>query len=186
MIHAMFDKKSESGENSKNGENGENGNNNKNGIIQCETIKITKMTPEHIPQIHAIETAVFDDPWSLAALAGELNNPHAMYIVAEKSAEIVGYAGMWHVVNEGQIINIATAPQYRKNGVASLLLEHLIQLATCHEMMGLTLEVRLSNIPAQKLYQKYGFQQEGIRKNYYAATKTTPREDAIIMWKYLI
>ncbi|MCL1988445.1 MAG: ribosomal protein S18-alanine N-acetyltransferase [Firmicutes bacterium] len=147
-------------------------------------IAIKRMTLEHSEKIHQIEVATFDDPWSKKMIEDELTNKHTIYIIAE-SLEILGYAGMWHVVNEGQITNIATVAKYRQKGVASLLLQHLIQIAADLEMIGLTLEVRLSNIAAQNLYKKHGFKQEGIRKNYYAATAKTPREDAIIMWKYL-
>jgi ribosomal-protein-alanine N-acetyltransferase len=88
---------------------------------------------------------------------------------------------MWHVVNEGHILNIAVAERYRRRGIGSLLMDSLIETARNLEMIAMTLEVRVGNAPAMGLYHKYGFKVEGLRKNYYADTK----EDAVIMWKYL-
>jgi ribosomal-protein-alanine N-acetyltransferase len=90
--------------------------------------------------------------------------------------------GMWHVVNEGHITNVAVAPAHRNKHIASALLDAAIAEAEKLEMLGLTLEVRKSNTPALSLYKKFGFKLEGIRKEYYEDN----REDALIMWKYLI
>ena len=88
---------------------------------------------------------------------------------------------MWHVVNEGHIINVAVKEEKRRKGVGALLIKKLIEIALEKEMIGLTLEVRISNTAGQRLYHKFGFKAEGIRRKYYADTG----EDAIIMWKYL-
>ena len=100
--------------------------------------------------------------------------------MAKDGERIVGYAGMWHVVTEGQITNVAVMDEYRNRKVGSALMEALIKTAEEREMIGITLEVKISNYPAQKLYSKYGFKPEGFRKNYYKDTN----EDAIVMWKY--
>lgn len=151
-------------------------------------ITIVDMTQEHIDAIYAIETRSFAIPWSKNELRRELDNKHAIYKVAligntannNNNTEITGYAGLWHIVNEGQITNIAVDTQYRRMGIGSILIQSMIAYAQEHEMIGLTLEVRTSNIAAQELYKKYGFLPEGIRKRYYADNG----EDAIIMWKY--
>ena len=169
--------------------------------------RITDMTLAHLDAIYEIETRSFSIPWSKNELRKEIaENKHAIYKVAlleppsnpitvpesgnmplegpgqsPQDFEIVGYAGLWHIINEGHITNIAVDIPYRRMGVGSLLIEELIATARVREMIGLTLEVRIGNAAAQKLYTKYGFKPEGIRKRYYADTG----EDAVIMWKYL-
>ena len=149
-------------------------------------IKICDMEAEHLDGVYAIELNSFSIPWSKDELRKELSNKHAVYKVAKiREANgpvntLAGYIGMWHIVNEGHITNLAVDEPYRRMGVGSLLLEALIDLAVEQEMIGLTLEVRMANAAAQRLYTKYGFKPEGIRKNYYSDTK----EDAVIMWKY--
>ena len=87
---------------------------------------------------------------------------------------------MWIVFHEGDITNVAVHPDYRKQGVGNLLIDNLITLCKENNINSLTLEVRESNIPAQSLYKKHGFKEEGVRKNFY----NNPKENAIIMWKY--
>ena len=145
-------------------------------------MQITNMAIEHLNAVHEIEISSFAIPWSKNELRKDITeNKHAVYKVAILEGQVAGYAGLWHIVNEGQITNIAVSLPYRQMGVASSLLGALIDVACEREMIGLTLEVRESNIAAKKLYKKYGFLPEGNRKNYYADTG----EDAVIMWKYL-
>lgn len=139
------------------------------------------MTQEHIQDVLQIEEACFAIPWTKQDFEREMKeNKLAIYIIAVLDGKIVGYAGMWHVVTEGHITNIAVLQEYRRQGIGNALLEQIIHIAEQKEMIGITLEVRISNIAAQKLYIKYGFRPEGFRKNYYQDTK----EDAVIMWKY--
>lgn len=138
----------------------------------------------HIDELYEIEKACFTVPWSKQAFVDEItNNRLAKYYIAiDSNAEgIVGYVGMWHIVDEIHITNIAVMPTYRRKGVASALISNIIDYATMNEVVGITLEVRRSNESAILLYEKYGFINYGIRKNYY----TDPKEDAIIMWKRL-
>ncbi len=144
-------------------------------------VKIEKMQPEHIDGVHEIELDSFSIPWSKHEFRSELEKEKlAIYYVAIVDGKPVGYAGMWHVVTEGHITNIAVSPGFRRKGVGAALLERLIETAKEKEMLGITLEVRMNNEAAQKLYTKYGFKHEGIRKGYYSDTG----EDALIMWKY--
>ena len=144
-------------------------------------IEIVPMTEAHIDGVLAVEEVTFSIPWTRGDFEREVKeNAMAMYYVALMDGKIVGYAGMWHVITEGHITNVAVLEEARGNGIGAMLIEKLIEVALEKEMIGLTLEVRMGNAPAQGLYHKYGFRAEGIRKNYYPDTK----EDAIIMWKY--
>ena len=144
-------------------------------------LEILPMTEEHIEQVLQVEEACFSIPWTREDFQREMReNKMAIYRIAMLDDKIVGYAGMWHVVTEGHITNVAVLEQYRRRGVAKALMEEVINIAQQKQMIGITLEVRISNIAAQKLYTKYGFRPEGFRKNYYQDTK----EDAVIMWKY--
>lgn len=140
------------------------------------------MTTEHIKDVHKIEEDCFYIPWSEKSFYDELTkNKMAIYIVAKENNEIIGYGGMWHVINEGHITNIAVKNEYRRKGIGSKIIDELINIAKEKEMIGITLEVRTSNNIAQNLYKKKGFIIEGIRKEYYDDNK----EDAILMWKHL-
>lgn len=144
-----------------------------------DALHILPMEERHITQIAAIERACFSSPWSEEMLREELDHECAFYLIAEKEDTVCGYVGVHVILDEGYITNIATAPAFRRQGVAKQLLS-----ALCHEMRHLsflTLEVRCGNAPAIALYQIFGFQNVGIRKNYY----TKPCEDAYLMTKWL-
>ncbi|WP_302381720.1 ribosomal protein S18-alanine N-acetyltransferase [Anaerotignum lactatifermentans] len=143
--------------------------------------EIIPMTVEHIDGVLAVEEATFSIPWTRKDFEREMTeNNLAIYYVAVADGKIVGYAGMWHVITEGHITNVAVLEDYRKQGVGDALMAQLEQVAMEKEMIGITLEVRISNAPAQYLYHKHGYRAEGLRKNYYPDT----HEDAVIMWKY--
>ncbi len=143
--------------------------------------EIIPMTEEHISDVLAVEEATFSIPWTKQDFEREIKeNALAVYFVAKAEDKIVGYAGMWHVVTEGHITNVAVLSEYRQQGIGDALMDALEQVAMEREMIGITLEVRVGNGPAQKMYHKHGYRPEGLRKNYYADTK----EDAVIMWKY--
>jgi len=144
-------------------------------------IKILPATIEHAKGIHTIELESFADPWSISSIEHEITYTHSICLVAMENALIVGHVSMRQIINEGHINNVAVLKAYRQQGVASLILNELIKEAIHNEMIGLTLEVRVSNHAAIALYQKFGFVTEGYRKNYYSM----PTEDAAIMWKTL-
>ncbi len=145
-------------------------------------MEVELMNKSHIEGIMEIEKDSFAIPWSRAAVEKELSNNLAIYAVVKENDKVVGYGGMWHVVNEGHITNIAVHKDYRRKGIGNIIVNKLIEIAEEKEMIGLTLEVRKSNLPALELYRKNGFKLEGIRPEYYEDNK----EDAYIMWKYLI
>lgn len=145
-------------------------------------INIVNMSESHIDGIMEIENDSFAIPWSRKSVESELNNKLAIYVVALLDNKVVGYGGMWHVVTEGHITNIAVHKDYRKKGVGDKIVKKMVEIAEDKEMIGLTLEVRTSNEAALKLYKNNGFKLEGIRKEYYEDNK----EDAYIMWKMLV
>ena len=118
------------------------------------------------------------ESWSKDAFSKELSNPLAKYVVAKCDDKVIGFAGVWIIVDEGHITNIAVHPEFRGNGIGSKLVEGLTD--TCKNLgcVALTLEVRSSNKIAQELYKKFGFEVEATRENYYSDNN----EDALIMW----
>ncbi len=145
-------------------------------------MKILPMDESHIEEVYNIELDSFSIPWTKDDLIKEVTtNKLAIYVVAVDNDKVVGYGGMWHVVTEGHITNIAVSEEYRKKGVGTAILQELIKIGLEKEMIGITLEVRVNNQAAIRLYTKHDFKVEGLRKNYYSDTK----EDAIIMWRVL-
>ena len=140
--------------------------------------EIVPMDRSHIPQIASLEKECFTDPWSENLLEDALFDPQASFIVAEdgEDGNILGYAGLHAVLDEGYIDNIAVVPDARRHGVASALLEVFCRFGEVN-LAFLTLEVRKSNMAAIALYEKFGFQWAGLRPGYYQH----PREDAVIM-----
>jgi len=135
------------------------------------------MDRSHIGQIAELERNCFSTPWTENMLTDALFDPQASFIVAEDGeGNILGYAGLHAVLDEGYIDNVAVEEAARRHGVASALLDVFCRFGEVN-LAFLTLEVRASNAAAIALYQKHGFEQVGLRKNYY----TNPREDAIIM-----
>lgn len=144
-------------------------------------MEIVPMKEDDIEQVAALEQCCFTVPWSKSAFEDEMANEMAVYFVAKQHGACIGYAGFWNVAGEGHITNVAVLPQWRQKGAGSLLIETLIKQARVLSLWLLTLEVRQSNQPAQRLYEKYGFEKIGVRKHYYSDTK----EDAWIMTKFM-
>lgn len=145
-------------------------------------ITIRRMEEEDLDRIMEIEKDAFTTPWAKESFLLEITkNQLARYIVAEMDNLVVGYGGIWLILDEGHITNIAVDSKYRKIGAGKAIVEGLIYLCTKERIAAMTLEVRESNIAAQNLYKKYGFVESGIRPKYYQ----DDNEDAIIMWKKL-
>jgi ribosomal-protein-alanine N-acetyltransferase len=135
-----------------------------------------------IPVIFEIEQEAFPTPWSEGAFHNELTNNHfAHYLVMELDGEIVGYAGMWLIMDEAHITNIAVRNGYRGRKLGERLLTQMQATAVFLGAERMTLEVRVTNYVAQRLYAKLGFIPAGLRRNYY----TDNGEDAMIMWAEL-
>lgn len=144
-----------------------------------DNVQISKMTISDLNEIEDILLSDFDDFWNINVFKGELLNPNSKYIVARSNNKIVGFAGIWKAVDDVHITNIVTAKKFRRQGIGSMLLSNLIEMAKSEKNINsITLEVNTNNIPAQKLYKKFGFNVVGLRKKYYNNT-----EDAVIMTK---
>ena len=145
-------------------------------------IEVVEMTKDHLDAVMEIEQECFPIPWSRKTMEQELDRKIPYYYVALVDGDVAGYGGLWHVVTEGHITNIAVSSKYRQMGAGNAIVSRMLHLAEEKEMLGVTLEVRVSNEAAISLYRKHGFKIEGLRKEYYEDN----REDAYIMWKYLI
>ena len=141
-------------------------------------VQIIPMTTEHMPAVAALEQICFpSDPWSESVYRAALDNPAVAVLLAQgEDGTLLGYAVLSTVLDEGNLDNIAVAPEARRNGIADALLSTLTTFGREH-LACLMLEVRSSNVPAIALYEKHGFAAVGRRKNYY----TSPKEDAILM-----
>ena len=141
--------------------------------------QIVPMAARHVAPIAALEQQCFSDPWSEAAIAPELENPLSLWLVAEQGDTLLGYVGSQSVPPEADMMNLAVAPEARRQGIAEALVHALEAALREKETESLTLEVRVSNLPARTLYEKLGFEPVGLRKNYYFH----PKEDACILRK---
>ena len=137
--------------------------------------------PHHIPALEKLEAQCFSQPWTAGMLASQMPDERHVFLVAEGGGEVLGYVGMMHILDEGYISNVAVSPHARRQGIGDRLIRALLQRAGELELSFVTLEVRESNSPARALYAKHGFQDVGLRKNYY----DQPKENAILMTKFM-
>lgn len=145
-----------------------------------EEFRAADMQVAHVPSVLEIERRSFPTPWSERAFISELTqNAYAHYIVGLAGGRVIGYGGMWLILDEAHVTNIAVHPDYRGRQVGHRLLSELERRAAAQGCTCMTLEVRPSNAKAQRLYKQHGFQPKGLRPGYYTDT----HEDAIIMWK---
>lgn len=145
-----------------------------------KTPVIRAAAPADAQQMAALDRICFTVPWSLESFEQELTvNDKAIYIVAEIDGQLAGYAGMWQILDEGHITNVAVSPEHRRQGIAAAVLNTLIVEGGRRGIRAFTLEVRASNVAAQELYRGFGFQTAGIRPGYYEDNK----EAALIMWR---
>lgn len=139
---------------------------------------VESMAEIHLEDVVEINNLSLTTPWSFESLKGELENKFCKYIVVKKAGTLIGYAGLWLIIDEAHITNVAIHPDYRGIGASNALMDGIIKICTDFNIPSITLEVRESNIVARNLYSKYNFVVEGLRKNYY-----DDNENAIIMWR---
>lgn len=143
-------------------------------------VNIRLMKETDLDMVAEIEKEIFSRPWSRNDFADSLKSENTLYVVAEEDGKVKGYCGMYVSFEEGNITNVAVSPSYRRQQVAHNMLNYILGLAKEKGITDVFLEVRETNVPAIKLYEKLGFAEEGIRKNFYER----PTENALIMWKH--
>ena len=149
-------------------------------VINLSDITILPMTKDDVEDVVKIEEEAYGKHhWAKSSFYDEMSNNLAKYYSAKNPAgELVGYAGTWHIIDEGHITTIAVKKEYLRNHIGEAIIQKIIDDCYKSNIKYLTLEVRVSNTPAIKLYEKYGFQSLGTRKGYYQDNN----EDALIMW----
>lgn len=144
-------------------------------------VHIVALRRRHLRAVLRIEAQVYPRPWSLPLFMSELNlRTSRVYVAARIGGVVVGYAGIMLAGDEAHITTLAVDPVWHRRKIATRLLAHLVRATLSEGARHLTLEVRMSNLAAQALYRRFGFEPAGVRKNYYAETN----EDALIMWAY--
>ena len=144
----------------------------------CNVV-VRQMTADDIAQVVEIEEEAFSSPWTVKGFEESLELLYSRFYVAVVDEKIAGYIGSYLMYDEIDITNIAVRKIFRRKGIANKLIEEVLVYAKEKEVSNINLEVRLSNIPARNLYEKYGFKELGIRKNFYSK----PTEDGMIMQK---
>jgi [ribosomal protein S18]-alanine N-acetyltransferase len=142
-------------------------------------VDIRSLAMSDLNRIEHIERRSYTTPWSRSMFAGELAKPASLCLGAFERDELAGYMIVSRYVDAWHVMNIAVAPEFRRHGIATALLERLFELTEDNSLRGYTLEVRVSNEGAIKLYERLGFQARGVRRGYY----TDNREDALVMWR---
>lgn len=143
-------------------------------------INLKAMNESHVDGILKISNLSFHMPWSRESIENEIISNIAHYVIAEdENGKVIGYGGVWIVFDEGDVTNIAVHPDYRGQHIGSMILKEMINVCASNGVTTMTLEVRESNMAAQKLYTNFGFNAEAVRKKYYEDND----EDAILMWK---
>ena len=143
-------------------------------------VELRRLDPHDLDTVELIERESYPTPWSRSMFAAELRKPSSIAIGAYlEDGELVGYAFVSRYVDAWHVMNIAVTPAFRRRGIATTLLERLFELTAADPRRGYTLEVRVSNADAIRLYERLGFAARGIRRGYY----TDNREDALIMWR---
>lgn len=142
--------------------------------------QIRPMQAKDLDRVEELEKICFRTPWSRAALASELKNSVAHYLVCEREGIVVAYAGMWVIYDEAHITNVAVAPEQRGQGLGKRMMLCMMRTARLFEATSMTLEVREHNFVAQSLYSSLDFEKAGERKGYYYDTG----ESAYIMWNH--
>lgn len=144
------------------------------------SVSYRKMTVEDVTAVYDIEKVTFPTPWTLDSFYYEMTqNQFAYYVLAiDDSNQVIGFCGMWLVIDAAQITNVAVIKSARGLGIGERLMREAMRIAKEKKMEVMSLEVRVSNTVAMNLYRKLGFQDGGIRKGYY----TDNQEDALVMW----
>lgn len=140
-------------------------------------MEIKRMTRKEIPMVAGLERQIFSMPWSEQGFCDTLKMDNAIFLTAMEDGRLLGYCGIYLAADEGEITNVAVAPEYRRQGIAEKLVKRLMEETRSLGIRTYILEVRVSNQSAISLYRKLGFADCGIRKGFYE----NPTEDALVM-----
>ena len=144
-------------------------------------VHLVPMRRRHLRSVLRIEGQVYPRPWTFTLFLSELGlRADRHYVVARLDGLVVGYAGLMLSLDEGHVTNVAVDPAWQRHQIGSRLMLNLHRTALARGIRHMTLEVRVSNSGAQAMYRRFGYETEGVRRNYYAETK----EDALIMWAH--
>ena len=146
--------------------------------ILIDPVSVEPMRKSDVQDVARIERRSYPTPWHEHAYYTEIGNRSACYLVARMAGEVVGYGGMWVIMDEAHITTLAVSPEYRGKKIGERLLQALLEEAYVMGATRATLEVRERNVVAQNLYKKYGFRAAAIRKNYYSDNP----ENSVVMW----
>lgn len=141
-------------------------------------VTVRRMNLGDVDAVLEVEKQAFQTPWSRQAFVDEMQHDLSYYLVLVKEGQIIGYGGMWLIVDEAHVTNVAVLPEFRGSGLGKLLMSSMIDHAKKRGAVSMTLEVRVTNEVAKGLYTFFGFKPSGVRRNYYTDTK----EDALVMW----
>ena len=147
-------------------------------MIDIEAVTTRRMRPDDIEPVRAIDAAVYSRPWSTAMWRHELTDPQRHHLVATRSQDVIGHAGLLFVTDEAHVTTVAVDPDSQGRGVATLLVLDLLDEARSRAVEAATLEVRSADRRAQRLYTRLGFAPSGVRRRYYS----DPVDDAVVMW----
>ena len=146
-------------------------------VRESTEIELREATYDDLDAIADIERRTFSDPWSRTSFATVIGQPLMRFTVATIGDRVVGYVVAWFIGGEGEIGNIAVSPEHREKGIGMRLMEHALLAAREYDVNAMYLEVRESNVSAQRLYNRWGFVRVGRRRRYYRR----PDEDALIL-----
>jgi ribosomal-protein-alanine N-acetyltransferase len=145
--------------------------------------RVRAMEEGDVEGVAKLEAATFTTPWKATTFRTLLDRPGAILLVLEVPPhDIAGYAVLWCILDQGELANIAVIPELRGRGLGSWVLEHVLEVAAARGVQSLYLEVRDSNALARSMYRTHGFQEIGVRRDYY----DKPREDARVLMKRLV
>lgn len=142
---------------------------------------LREMMVDDLDQVMEIEEAEFSIPWTREGFLTYLMKDHAMFLVVEEKGQILAYAGLLMVLDEGDVTNVAVRRDRRSEGIGGFLMESMMRLSFDLGIRRIHLEVRAGNDTARRLYKRLGFTEDGLRKNYYS----DPKEDAVLMTKII-
>ena len=143
-------------------------------------VELRPLEPHDLDAVEEIERVSYGTPWSRSMFVAELRKPSSLALGAYSAeGDLVGYAFVSRYVDAWHVMNVAVSVEFRRRGIATTLLERLFEVTATDSRRGYTLEVRVSNLHAIRLYEQLGFEARGMRRGYY----TDNREDALIMWR---